>query len=188
MSRYIRTHQSTIMNSTVLKKRLYLARATVWLLVLQACGQTTDNAYALMLKGMYKNTVPQVKSAQLYQRLQSQGNKPLLLDTRTPAEYKVSHIAGARFVAYDAFQVKQLQDVPKETPIIVYCSVGYRSERVGEQLLEAGYKNVHNLYGGMFEWVNEDYPVYNAAGKTDRVHPYAATWGIWLQKGEKVYE
>lgn len=170
-----------------MKKRLYIATATVWLLVLQACGHATDSAYALMLKGMYSHTVPQLKPAELNQLLQKPGNKPLLLDTRTPAEYKVSHIPGARFVAYGTFQVNQLKEVPKNAPIILYCSVGYRSERVGEKLQQAGYRNVHNLYGGIFEWVNRGFPVHSKTGKTNQVHAYTKTWGVWLQKGEKVY-
>lgn len=168
-------------------KKLYLASATVWLLVLQACGQTTDSAYALMLKGLYSHTVPQLKPEQLYQQLQKDGCKPLLLDTRTAAEHKVSHLHGARFVAYDNFTLTQLKDVPKDMPILVYCSVGYRSEKIGEQLQQAGFKYVHNLYGGIFEWVNKGYPIYNKAGKTNKVHAYSSTWGVWLQKGEKVY-
>ena len=171
-----------------MKKKLYLATATIWLLVLQACGQTTDGAYALMLKGIYKNTVPLLQPEQLFQQVQKPENKPLLLDTRSPAEYNVSHIAGARFVGFEDFDVSQLKDVPKNTPLVVYCSVGARSEKVGEQLQQAGYKNVRNLYGGIFEWVNLGYPVYNNKGKTAKVHAYSSTWGIWLQEGEKVYE
>ena len=171
-----------------MKKKLYLATATIWLLVLQACGQTTDSAYALMLKGIYKNTIPLLQPKQLFQELNVPETKPLLLDTRSPAEYNVSHLAGARLVGFDAFDVSQLKDVPKNTPLVVYCSVGARSEKVGEQLQQAGYKNVRNLYGGIFEWVNQGSPVYNNKGKTAKVHAYSSTWGIWLQEGEKVYE
>lgn len=171
-----------------MKKKLYLATATIWLLVLQACGQTADGAYALMLKGMYRYTVPQLQPMQLYPHLQKTESRPLLLDIRSLAEYKVSHLKGARLAAYDDFDVSQLKDVPKETPVIVYCSVGYRSEKVGEQLQQAGYDNVQNLYGGIFGWVNQGYPVYNKSGKTNKVHAYSKTWGIWLQEGEKVYE
>lgn len=160
----------------------------VWLLVLQAFRHTTDSAYALMLKGMYNYSLPQLNPAELQQLLQSAKDKPLLLDTRSLKEYKVSHLSDARLIAYDNFHVSQLKDVPKDMPIILYCSVGYRSERIGEQLQQAGYKNVQHLYGGIFEWVNQGYPVYNKTGKTNQIHAYASTWGLWLQKGEKVYE
>ncbi|WP_323134773.1 rhodanese-like domain-containing protein [Pontibacter kalidii] len=168
-------------------KKLLLLGTVCWLTVLQACGQATDMSYALMLDGLYKKTVPTVDPVQLKVMLASEAEKPLLLDTRQQEEYDVSHLAGARFLGYETFRVEQLEEVPKDAPIVLYCSVGYRSERVGEQLKAAGYTNVRHLYGGLFEWVNQGLPVYDSKGKTNRVHAYSRTWGVWLQKGEKVY-
>ncbi|GAB3811017.1 hypothetical protein GCM10028895_00780 [Pontibacter rugosus] len=141
-----------------------------------------------MLKGLYQNSVPVITSAQLKAILATGQQQPLLLDTRQPAEYKVSHLQGARFANFDTFTVEQVKDVPKHQPIVVYCSVGYRSEKIGEKLKQAGYTNVQNLYGGIFEWVNRGNPVYNTEGKTGKVHAYSKTWGVWLLKGEKVYD
>ncbi|WP_239022910.1 rhodanese-like domain-containing protein [Pontibacter mangrovi] len=168
-------------------KKLLLLSASCWLLVLQACHQPTDKAYALMLKGLYKGTVRVLQPRELEAILAAGEEKPLLLDTRQPEEYRVSHLTGARFIDFEKFEVAQLQEVPKDTPIILYCAVGYRSERVGEQLQEAGYTNVRHLYGGIFEWVNQSKPIYDDQGATDRVHAYSKAWGVWLQKGNKVY-
>lgn len=172
----------------MMQKKLYLV-ALCCLLLMQACGQSTSNAYHLMLKGIYKDNFPLVKPAQLEERLQqSELEKPLLLDTRTPAEFRVSHIKGARFVNFDKFDLKQVQDIPKDTPIVVYCSVGARSQAIGQKLKDAGFKQVQNLYGGLFEWVNQGYPVYNRQGETNKIHGYSKAWGVWLQEGEKVYD
>jgi rhodanese-related sulfurtransferase len=159
-----------------------------YLFMMQACAQTTEKAYHLMLKGMYKNTVPFIKANELDKQLLKPSAKPVLLDTRTSEEFNTSHIKSARLTDPDNFSVGQLKGVAKDTPIVVYCSVGYRSERIGEQLKQAGYKNVYNLYGGIFEWVNKGYPVYNKESLTNKVHAYSRSWGIWLTKGEKVYE
>ena len=156
--------------------------------MLNACGQSTTSAYHLMLEGMYKKTVPLIKVEELKKQLRGSDAKPVLLDTRTSEEYKVSHLQGARFVNYDSFTVEQVKNIPKATPIVVYCSVGYRSERIGEQLRQAGFTNVYNLYGGIFEWVNSGLPVFNERGQTQQVHAFSRTWGMWLKKGEKVYE
>ncbi|MHA6247548.1 rhodanese-like domain-containing protein [Pontibacter sp. CAU 1760] len=177
-----------MLNFDSLKKKLYIATALLCLLAGGLYAQTTDKAYALMLQGMYGRQVPLLMPTQLQQQLQSSAVAPLLLDTRTQAEYNVSHLAGAKLVAYDQFDVKRLRGISKQTPIVVYCSVGYRSERIGEKLQKAGFENVQNLYGGIFEWVNQGYAVYNSAGKTNQVHAYSRTWGIWLRKGEKIYE
>jgi 3-mercaptopyruvate sulfurtransferase SseA len=66
--------------------------------------------------------------------------------------------------------------------------VGYRSEKISEKLKQAGFKDVSNLYGGIFEWVNQGNPVVDENGKiTDNIHAYSKTWGVWLNKGVKVY-
>lgn len=113
----------------------------------------------------------------------------ILLDTRAKAEYDVSHLPGARWVGYDDFDISRVQNIPKNANVVLYCSVGYRSEKVGEKLLAAGYQRVSNLYGSLFEWVNQGNPVVDRAGQpTRRVHAYSRAWGIWLNRGEKVYE
>ena len=145
---------------------------------------TTNALYSAMLRGLLQESVPFVSVAQL----RRQPTPPVLLDTREAPEFAVSHLRGARLVGYDNFSLATVRDIPKNAPIVVYCSVGARSEKIGVQLKQAGFTNVRNLYGGLFEWVNEGQPVVTAANQpTDRVHAYSRTWGIWLQRGEKVY-
>jgi predicted sulfurtransferase len=72
--------------------------------------------------------------------------------------------------------------------VVVYCSVGYRSERVGEHLLAMGFKDVKNLYGGIFEWVNNGQAIVDRNGKfTNQVHTYNKSWSKWLEKGIKIF-
>lgn len=116
------------------------------------------------------------------------GNDSIIfLDARSLAEYNVSHIKDAIHVGYDNFSFESVPSDAKDKPIVVYCSVGYRSEKIAEKLNENGYKNVSNLYGGIFEWVNQGNPVYQGDTTTQNVHAYDKTWGIWLNKGHKVY-
>ncbi|AMJ64819.1 rhodanese-like domain-containing protein [Hymenobacter sp. PAMC 26628] len=145
---------------------------------------TTNKLYSAMLNGLLKQSVPYVSVAQLRSQ-----PAPVLLDTRPPAEFAVSHLRGAREVGYDDFSLAKVQDLPKNTPIVVYCSVGVRSENIGARLQQAGYTHVRNLYGGLFEWVNEGQPIVTGHDQpTTRVHAYSPTWGIWLQRGQKVYQ
>ena len=147
-------------------------------------AQTTSRTYGTMLETMYKKSVPLVTVTELKKM-----PAVVLLDTRSKAEYDVSHLPNARWVGYDDFELKRVQDIPKQANVVLYCSVGYRSERVGEKLLKAGYQHVTNLYGSLFEWVNQGNPVVDKLGKpTQRVHAYSRLWGVWLQRGEKVYE
>lgn len=113
----------------------------------------------------------------------------VFLDARAPAEFAVSRILGARHIGYERFDLARVADIPRERPLVVYCSVGYRSEKIAEQLAAAGFTRVYNLYGGIFEWANEGKTLVDSQGApTRRVHGYSRTWGIWLREGEAVYE
>ena len=153
-------------------------------LAYSACSQTE---YDKKLKTLYRNTVKIINPADV-KELIAKGEKIILLDTRSPEEFKVSHIDGARFLNYNSYSTEELKQLPKNEKIIVYCSVGYRSERVGEKLQKLGYQNVYNIYGGIFEWKNEGMPVVNRQNHTtDSVHTYNKNWSKWLTKGIKVY-
>ncbi|TAI48025.1 rhodanese-like domain-containing protein [Flagellimonas allohymeniacidonis] len=113
-----------------------------------------------------------------------------LLDTREKEEFATSHLKDAQWVGYEDFDLSRVKSIVpnKNTPIVVYCSVGVRSEDIGEQLKEAGYSNVKNLYGGIFQWKNEGHPVYNSLQKeTQKVHAYSKFWGKLLTNAEKIY-
>lgn len=159
----------------------------LFLLSFRLLGQGGRDPYGLLLKSLYKNTVPLIQPALLSAEME-RGAPLLLLDTRSEKEYRVSHLQGARFVSYDHFSAEAMAAIPKDREIVVYCSVGYRSERIGEKLQDLGFTNVRNLYGGIFAWTNEGKPVYEGQKKTNRVHAYSRTWGVWLKNAEKVYD
>ncbi|WP_445747639.1 rhodanese-like domain-containing protein [Polaribacter sp.] len=118
--------------------------------------------------------------------------KTIILDAREESEFKVSHLKNAIFVGYNQFDLNQtIAKLPKDKTekIVVYCSLGIRSETIAHKLIQAGYTNVFNLYGGIFEWKNKDFQVVDTTGnETEKVHAFNKSWSKWLQKGEKVYE
>lgn len=134
----------------------------------------------------YYSDFPTISINDAYHKL---GNdKVYFLDTREKKEFEISHIKNARHVGYDNFDLSSLSDIPKDAEIIVYCSVGARSQTIGEKLKKAGYTNVKNLYGGMFHWANRSYPMVNSNGeRTTKVHGYSRDWGKWVTKGTVVY-
>ncbi|RMG86681.1 MAG: rhodanese-like domain-containing protein [Bacteroidetes bacterium] len=146
-------------------------------------AQIRDQSYRLMLKGLLSHTVPEI----LPNQLAATSDSVVLLDTREREEYEVSHLRHARWVGYDDFDLSRVSDLPKNQKIVTYCSVGYRSEKIAEKLRAVGFTDVSNLYGGIFEWKNEGYPVFDDSGVTEKVHAFDRVWGIWLRKGEKVY-
>jgi rhodanese-related sulfurtransferase len=151
---------------------------------LPADSQVQSSAYNLTLKTLLSHSVPEVTVPQVRTM-----NDVLLLDAREWTEYQVSHLKNAMFVGYDQFDMDRLKLVSKNQKIVVYCSVGYRSEKIADKLKQAGYTNVSNLYGGIFEWVNQGNTVVDAhGGVTENIHAYSKTWGVWLNKGVKVYD
>ncbi|MCE2613210.1 rhodanese-like domain-containing protein [Flavobacteriaceae bacterium D16] len=138
-----------------------------------------------MLDLYNKESVPYIQVSEL-----AKEGELTLLDTRESEEFKVSHLENAKWVGYDQFDIDLfLSRYPdKNKPLVVYCSIGVRSEDIGEQLLEAGYTNVQNLYGGIFEWKNKGYPVVDTQEEiTEKVHAYSKYWGKLLTNAEKVY-
>jgi rhodanese-related sulfurtransferase len=123
-------------------------------------------------------------------RLKHVGKNVYILDAREQKEYKVSHIKNALFVGYDNFNLEEtIRKMPnKKNFVVVYCTLGVRSEDIAEKLQKAGYTNVYNLFGGIVEWKNKGNNVYNSKEKeTERVHVSSKSWGKWLLKGKKVY-
>lgn len=163
--------------------RSYLILAL--LLPLVSCGQsrTLDEEVDILLR----KTVPVVTKTDIDDLAKNKVSFQLL-DCRAEEEFAVSHLPNAHFSDYGTFEADQLKGHSKEDTIIVYCSIGYRSERVGEKLQDAGYTNVFNLRGGIFDWKNNGGVVVNSQNvKTDSVHTYNKQWSRFLEKGVKVY-
>ncbi|MEQ8550971.1 MAG: rhodanese-like domain-containing protein [Cyclobacteriaceae bacterium] len=138
------------------------------------------------MESLYEHTVPLIDAEELESKLSAD---LIILDIRSPKEFEISHIQGAQLISYENFKKSDVKFIDKNQEVIVYCSVGYRSERIGEKLQNMGFKNVKNLYGGIFDWKNNGkIIVNNKSTSTDSVHTYNEDWSQWLYKGVKVYE
>lgn len=116
-------------------------------------------------------------------------NKGLvLLDARPSNEYEVSHIKGAKHIGYESFSIEDIWSIDRESEVVIYCSVGQRSEEVGKKLMDMGFKNVRNLYGSIIEWVNQGHEVVDPSGQpTRRVHVHERRRAKWLRNGKSVF-
>ncbi len=126
--------------------------------------------------------VPQLPTAALAAWLADQSRpQPQLLDVREPDEFAVSHLRGALRVRPDAPASEVLARIDPARPVVVYCSVGYRSSQLAQRLIEAGGKDVRNLEGSIFAWANEGRPLENDGRPTKTVHPYNGIFGRLLK-------
>ena len=140
-----------------------------------------------LLKKHNNQSIPYIS----VQELAMPKTEAIVLDARELSEFEVSHLKNAIYVGYSKFQIDSIQDKikDKDKVIVVYCSLGIRSEDIAEKLKSSGYTNVLNLYGGIFEWKNKDFKVFNSEEKeTDNIHVFNELWSKWLTKGTKIYE
>lgn len=79
--------------------------------------------------------------------------KHLLLDVRTPNEYKQGHIEGAKNLDYfDKGFKTELGKLDKSVPVYVYCRSGGRSGKAMQIMKEMGFESIYNLKGGYLAW------------------------------------
>lgn len=114
---------------------------------------------------------------------------PLVFDSRSEAEFAVSHIDGARHVdpgIWASTFRRRFGDELKGRTVVIYCSVGVRSSRLAARIADlakdAGAAGVFNLEGGLFRWHNEGRALVGPNGPTDEIHPYDAQWGRYLTR------
>jgi len=62
-------------------------------------------------------------------------------------EYDTEHLKAAVNIPLEDLR-ERLDEVPKDRPVVVHCSVGYRSYVAQQILREHGWTNVRNLFGG----------------------------------------
>ena len=71
----------------------------------------------------------------------------VLLDVRTPQEYREGHIPGSKNVPLQALDKVRSVVENKDTELFVYCYSGARSRQATAMLQHMGYTNVQNIGG-----------------------------------------
>ena len=71
----------------------------------------------------------------------------VLLDVRTPDEYRQGHIPGSKNVPLQSIDKVTVMINNKATPIFVHCLSGTRSRQAAAILQQMGYTNVKNIGG-----------------------------------------
>jgi rhodanese-related sulfurtransferase len=128
--------------------------------------------------------VKQIQTAELQSWLTNPDKEPvILIDARHSEEFSVSHISGAKNIPHNSKKyLIQLTDIEPDNPIVVYCSVGYRSSILAGRLQDMGFTKVYNLEGSIFKWANEGRPLVQEQATVHKVHPYNDSWGSLLEK------
>lgn len=166
---------------------MHIKNSLYYIFVFISFFGNTQNSLDDLLKKYNSKTIPYIS----VETLAMPKVNAIVFDSRETEEYTVSHIKNAINVGYNNFNIESiLRRYPnKQQKIVVYCSLGIRSETIGEKLKKEGYKNVYNLYGGIFEWKNKGFSVLNfEETETQKIHVFNKQWSKWLKKGKKVFK
>lgn len=165
-----------------MKQRTLVALLPIALLFAAGCGGSSMSQLKALVRASFPG-VPQMSIEELDRRL-GEDPQPLVIDVREPFEYEVSHLPGAVH-AQGKDIARQIADAEPGRPIVLYCSVGYRSSAAVADLIQLNDPEiggrVWNLEGSIFEWANSGRPVYRGREEVDRVHPYGEQWGKLLE-------
>ena len=143
-------------------------------------GMVKDAAFDKTITGLLDFEVTAISVSDLQKM-----KEVLLLDAREEEEFAVSHIPGAVHIGYNHWSKEAVKNINMEKKIVVYCSVGNRSEKIGKKLKDLGFENVYNLYGSIFEWANQGLPLESSDGsKTNKIHTYNKNWSKWVLNKE----
>lgn len=158
----------------------------IFLALSQIIHAQSDKQMDELLERYNSRSVPYISVENLKMNWQDY----VILDTRKKEEYDVSHLPGAKWIGEHPDKDVLAKTIKnKNQPVVVYCSVGIRSEDFGERMERWGYTKVQNLYGSIFAWKDAGYDVVNSKNKvTDSVHVFSRHWGKYLHTGTKVYD
>jgi hydroxyacylglutathione hydrolase len=95
--------------------------------------------------------------SELYERRRSEHDL-LVLDVRQPGEWQSGHVPEAKHIAGGKL-TEQIEEVPRDRPVAVYCGSGYRSSVATSVLKANGYQQVFNVLGGFSAWQTCGLPV-----------------------------
>jgi phage shock protein E len=89
-----------------------------------------------------------------------QDKSHILLDVRTPGEFKDSHIPGAILIDFNAPDFdQQIAKLDKNRSYLVYCAVGGRSAKACKKMEKLNFSTLYNLEGGIKAWEKQGKPV-----------------------------
>jgi glyoxylase-like metal-dependent hydrolase (beta-lactamase superfamily II)/rhodanese-related sulfurtransferase len=120
-------------------------------------GYLQDGLHSLQSRPELTATTERI-SAPFAAELLASGQPPLAVDVRTPRERLQKNIAGSVSVPLNHL-AENLEALPKDRSLLVYCAGGYRSSLAASLLQRAGFNRVSEIAGGIVGWETANLPV-----------------------------
>lgn len=98
-----------------------------------------------------------INSAQV-KTLLAKEKKIVILDVRTPEEFRQARLHGAVLIPLGELE-RRMPEIPRDRPLLVYCSVGARSATAAGLLAARGYREVYQMSDGLVGWYKNGFPI-----------------------------
>lgn len=99
------------------------------------------------------STCQDITAAQL-ETMMTDGRPLIIVDVRSTSEFAAGHLPGSVNIPLDELPA-HLDELDASVRVVVVCGSGSRSVRGAKLLLDAGYRDVYNLIGGLATWNGE---------------------------------
>ncbi|MBU2559649.1 DUF1573 domain-containing protein [archaeon] len=107
------------------------------------------------------------------------GNRPIIIDLRSPGEYAAGHAAGAISIPFDTLSMGELTEagLDRHDVIYVYDTSGRIGESAVNVLTSFGFENVKSFSGGYVHWEEDEYPIEEGAAAATQKETAAVEGG-----------
>ena len=115
-----------------------------------------------ILKSGSKKDVQEIEPKDAFIEIEKHRDDPdfVILDVRTPDEYSEEHLENAHLLDVRSKEFEdELEKMDKNKKYFVYCKAGLRGCRAVDLMQAHGYKDVHNIKGGIDKWKSKRLPV-----------------------------
>ena len=139
------------------KINVALLSMIVWFPLLISCGESpkgSNHASESSAQAIMKNlSVDEFKGAM------DTLKKGIVLDVRTPGEYKSGHVPGAVNIDWNGSAFNdEVSKLDKSQTVLIYCLSGGRSSAAMQRMKSLGFTEVYNMRGGISAWKSKGYP------------------------------
>jgi len=123
-------------------------------------GYLKDGLHSLESRPDLTATTERI-SAQFAAQLLSSSGPPLAVDVRAKREREQKYIAGSVSAPLNHLQ-ENLDNLPRDRNLLVYCAGGYRSSIAASLLQRSGFRHISEIAGGIVGWEAANLPVQSA--------------------------
>jgi rhodanese-related sulfurtransferase len=143
------------------------SKRTIWLLLtflifLPALDGSSSGRAETSFPADQERLFEVVTPKEAYDLIQKNRNNPdfIILDVRTPDEFKEEHIEGAINIDYYLGNFKdEVNRLDKGKTYLIYCRTGRRSSDAFNIMRQLGFRQVYEIKGGTLAWKSEKLPL-----------------------------